>query len=251
MTQVSQVLASDILLLIAHGSARYPDAARVLRGHAAALRDAGCFSQVEIGLLNGTPSVTEALNKSRDTTICVVPFFMEEGYFTRIAIPRLLGTDQRVRLCPAVGIHPGLADIIQAQAQRACRARAIPLREAAILLVGHGSASAPGRALALHRHAASVASAAMFARCEAACLEEAPLLADALQALRAHPVIVIGFFAGEGMHVRDDVPKAIEAERSARGENGCPVYFPGSVTDDRAMTRIVLDQAGACDGRGN
>ena len=239
------MFANDNLLLIAHGSVRYPDAARVLQGHAAALRDAACFRQVRVGLLNGAPSVAEALSQPGDATIHVVPFFMEEGYFTRVAIPRLLGSDQRVRLCPAIGVHAGVAEIVQAQARRACRAHDIPPHEAAVLLVGHGSASAPGRALALYRHAAQVASAAAFARCEAACLEEAPLLADALQALRAHPVIVIGFFAGEGAHVRDDVPEAIAAERSARGGKGWPVHFHGSVTDDPAMTRIVLDQASA------
>ncbi len=243
------MFANDILLLIAHGSARYPDAARVLQNHAATLRDAACFRQVEVGLLNGAPSAAHALSRLGDAPIHVVPFFMEEGYFTHVAIPRLLDADQRTRLCPAIGLHAGIADIIQAQAHRACRAHAIPAHEAAILLVGHGSASAPGRALALHRHAAKVASAAAFARCEAACLEEAPFIADALQALRAHPVIVIGFFAGEGMHVRDDVPEAVAAERSARGGNGYPIHFPGSVTDDPAMTRIILDQAGAHRGR--
>lgn len=243
------MFANDILLLIAHGSARYPDAARVLQNHATALRDAACFRQVEVGLLNGAPSVAQSLGQLGDATIHVVPFFMEEGYFTRVAIPRLLGADRRIRLCPAIGIHPGMADIILAQANRACRVHAISPREAAILLVGHGSASAPGRALALYRHAAQVASAAAFSRCEAACLEEAPLLADALRGLRGHPVIVIGFFAGEGMHVRDDVPSAIADEQSARGVDGLQVHFHGSVTDDPAMTRIVLDQAAAYDTR--
>lgn len=241
------MLAKDILLLVAHGSARYPDAARALQAHAAALRDKACFRQVEVGLLNGAPSVAEALGRLDDATIHVVPFFMEEGYFTRVAMPRLLGADPRVRLCPAIGVHAGIAGIILAQARRACRVHAIAPHEAAILLVGHGSATAPGRALALHRHAAEVASAAAFARCEAACLEEAPLLADALRDLRAHPVIVIGFFAGEGMHVRDDVPEAIAAERSARGGHGHQVHFHGSVTDDPAMTQIILDQTSACD----
>ncbi|MDR3533829.1 MAG: CbiX/SirB N-terminal domain-containing protein, partial [Rhodopila sp.] len=103
--------------------------------------------------------------------------------------------------------------------------------------------SAPGRALALHRHASRVAATELFARVEAACLEEAPFIAPALSGLRHHPVIVIGFFAGEGGHVRDDLPALIAAEQQARGSTGLAVRFQGSVTDDPAMTQIILDQA--------
>jgi sirohydrochlorin ferrochelatase len=181
--------------------------------------------------------------------IRVVPFFMEDGYFTRVAIPRVLEADQRIRLCPPVGTHDGISRIVMAQAQLACASSGLVCGETVVLLVGHGSASAPGRALALHRHAATVAAARLFAKSEAACLEEPPLLADALRGLRAHPVIVLGFFAGAGMHVRDDVPAAIAAEQGDRGPGGHPVRFHGCVTDDPAMAQIILDQAGASDFR--
>jgi sirohydrochlorin ferrochelatase len=63
--------------------------------------------------------------------------------------------------------------------------------------------------------------------------------------LRHHPVVVIGFFAGGGGHVRDDVPALVAAEQAARGPGGAAVRFNGSVTDDPAMPRIILDQAAA------
>jgi sirohydrochlorin ferrochelatase len=68
-------------------------------------------------------------------------------------------------------------------------------------------------------------------------------VAEALRGLRAHPVVVIGFFAGDGGHVRDDVPALLAAELAMRGSGGLPVVFHGSVTDDPAMTQIILDQA--------
>jgi sirohydrochlorin ferrochelatase len=112
-----------------------------------------------------------------------------------------------------------------------------------VLVAGHGSASAPGRALALHEHAARAGWTGLFARVESACLEEAPFVAEALRGLRNHPVLVIGFFAGDGGHVRDDMPNLVAAERAARGTGGLAVRFNGCVTDDPAMTRIILDQA--------
>jgi len=235
---------NQALLLIGHGSLRYPDAGSVMLRHAETLRKDGRFTQVETGLLNGAPSVAEALNRIGAATPCVVPFFMEDGYFTQVALPRaLLG--RAVVMCPPVGVHDGMAGLIERQALSACHDEGISSRSAAVLVVGHGSSSAPGRALALHRHAARVAATEMFARVEAACLEEAPFVADALHALRAHPVIVIGFFANHGGHVTDDVPALIAAEQAARESAGAQVRFHGVVTEDPMMVQVIIDQATA------
>ena len=212
--------ANAALLLIAHGSARYPDAAGVLHRHAAALRAAGPFRQVEVGLLHGAPSVAESLGRIDTAEVRVVPFFMEAGYFTRDAIPRALGGDRRVRLCPPVGTHDAMAGLIERQALAACAAMGVPSRQAAVLVVGHGSASAPGRTLALHEHASRVGWTTLFARVKSACLEEAPFVAEALRGLRHHPVVIIGFFAGDGGHVRDDLPALVPAEQAAREHGG-------------------------------
>jgi sirohydrochlorin cobaltochelatase len=238
---VSLVSENTALLLIAHGSARYADAARVLHRHAASLRAEGIFRHVEVGLLNGSPSVAEAMAWMDGAAARVVPFFMEAGYFTREAIPRAVGPGPHI--CPPIGLHDGMAGLIERQALAACGTLGVPSRSAAVLVVGHGSASAPGGALALHRHTARVGWTTLFARVELACLEEAPFVAEALQGLRNHPVVVIGFFAGDGGHVRDDVPALVAAEQAIRGAGGLPVVSHGSVTDDPAVTRIILDQA--------
>ncbi|HEX3573157.1 MAG TPA: CbiX/SirB N-terminal domain-containing protein [Rhodopila sp.] len=258
------MLANEALLLISHGSARYADAADAIRRHAESLWSGGHFDQVEVAVLNGTPSVAEALRRIDKPLIRVVPLFMEDGYFTGIAVPRAIAacdsnaviigagrvsgthdiaSPRRIVMCPPVGVHDGMAGVIERQALAACADLGIPSRTAAVVVVGHGSASAPGRNLALHRHAARVASTTLFGRAEAACLEEAPFLPDTLAMLRAHPVIVIGFFANSGGHARDDVPGLVAAERQARGTPGPDVRFHGSVIDDPAIPAIVLDQA--------
>jgi sirohydrochlorin cobaltochelatase len=238
----SHLSANDALLLIGHGSARYPDAGSAIHRHAATLRGLGQFAQVEVGLLYGTPSVQQALARIDAAGIRVVPFFMEDGYFTGVAVPLALG-DRPALICQPVGAHDGIAGIIEHQALAACASLGVPSRTAAIVVAGHGSSSAPGRALALHRHASRAAATYLFARVEPACLEEAPFVPDTLSTLRAHPVVVVGFFANQGGHVRDDVPALIAAEQAARGATGRPVWFHGCVTDDPAMTGIILDQA--------
>lgn len=231
--------AKEVLLLIGHGSARYSDAGTAMRRHADTLRQEKAFAGVEIGLLNGAPSVADALARSGDAPLIVVPFFMEDGYFTRVAVPQALA-GRAATLCQPVGVHDAMAGIIEREALAACAALNIPSRSAAVLVVGHGSASAPGRTLALHRHASRAAATELFARVESACLEEPPFVADMLRHLRNHPVVVIGFFAGEGAHIRDDLPALVQAELA---QSGRAVRFHGSVADDPAMRDIILDQA--------
>jgi sirohydrochlorin cobaltochelatase len=248
---VSDLSVNEGLLLIGHGSVRYPDAGDAMRRHADTLRGSGRFAQVAVAVLNGAPSVDDALGRMGEGTIRVVPFFMEDGYFSRVAVPRAVAVAARsvavaarsVVMCPPVGVHDGMAGLIERQAQAGCGVLGIASHAVAVLVVGHGSSRSPGRALALHRHAARVAATGLFARVEAACLEESPLVASALAGLRAHPVVVIGFFANQGGHVRDDVPGAVAAEQAVRGLGGAAVRFQGCVADDPMMTGIILDQA--------
>ncbi|HEY4042527.1 MAG TPA: CbiX/SirB N-terminal domain-containing protein [Rhodopila sp.] len=244
----------DGLLLVGHGSARYPDASSAMLRHAEALRIGGRFSRIEVAVLNGTPSVGSALARldapAIRPDIRVVPFFMEDGWFVRVAVPEALRAatggrrlSRQIMLCPPIGVHDGMAGIIERQALAYCATHFIASHTAAIVIIGHGSATAPGQTLALHRHAARVAATTLFARVEPACLEEAPFVADALRGLRTHPVIAIGFFANQGAHVRDDLPALIAAEQNARGAAGRPVHTLGPITEDPAVADIILDQA--------
>ncbi|MEA2791113.1 MAG: sirohydrochlorin cobaltochelatase [Acetobacteraceae bacterium] len=244
--------ANDALLLIGHGSARYPDAGRALHRHAETLRLRGQFGQVEAALLNGAPTVADALARIGAAMIRVVPFFMEDGYFSGVAVPRAIAEVERkassrgdtgIIMCPPVGVHDGMAGLIERQALTLCAESGVASREAAVLVVGHGSSKSPSRALALHRHSARVAATELFARVEAAYLEEEPFVANALHGLRAHPVVVIGFFANHGGHTVDDLPALIAAEQAARSDAGRGVRFHGCIADDPAMAEIILDQA--------
>jgi sirohydrochlorin cobaltochelatase len=231
------------ILLIAHGSARYAEAARPALAQLPRLRAAAPGRCVTLGLLAGRPGVSDTLARIDAPAIRAVPFFMEDGYFVRVAVPRAIGGDRRVTRCRPVGVHPGMADVVAGHARDGCAARDLVPAEVALLLVGHGSASAPGRAMALRRHAAALAASSLFQTVHIAHLEEPPLLADALAALRPWPVAVVGFFAGEGKHVRDDVPAALAAETATRAGSAGVVHNFGSVADNPALARIILDQA--------
>jgi sirohydrochlorin cobaltochelatase len=216
-----------------------------VQAHAEALRAQQCFAEVTTGLLNGTPSVTDALVSLTSHVVHVVPFFMEEGWFVREVIPRALGdgSGHELRYHSPVGVHPAVAKLVAERVRQTCGAAAAQF---SVLLVGHGSARAPGRQMALHRHAEVLRARERFGGVRAAFLEEQPLVAEALLEWRAVPVALVGCFAGEGGHVRNDLPALIAAERMARGDSGAPLLDLGVVGDDVAMPGIILDQvAGA------
>jgi sirohydrochlorin cobaltochelatase len=250
--------SEDALLLVAHGSARYSGAGRIAQAHLDRIRRSDPARQMALGLLNGAPSVAEALAGLTAPIVRVVPFFMEDGYFTKVAVPRALEATGRIttgqittgqttmgqiRLCPPVGVHDGMADLIIGCALDGCAAQGLAPARTAVLVVGHGSARAPGRPLALHRHTARARAAGSFLRVDSACLEEAPFVADTLRGLRDHIVAVVGFFAGEGGHVRDDLPGLVAAEQAARACLDPRVHIFAAAAENPSMSSIILAQA--------
>jgi sirohydrochlorin cobaltochelatase len=235
---------NEALLLIGHGSVRYPDAAAPVHRHAQALRNEGRV--VAVAMLNGAPSIEMACGRLGSSAACVVPFFMEDGYFSKTAVPRALQAAAPAivaRFTPAIGTNSGMAAIIERQALAASTALGVPPARSAVVVIGHGSAITPGRALALHRHCASVAEAGLFATVQPACLEESPFVADVLAKLRDRPTVVIGYFANQASHVLVDVPALLRAEAAARGTAGAPVRFHACVADDPAIADIIAEQA--------
>lgn len=212
-----------------------------MRAHADALRAQRRFAAVAVGLLNGTPSAADALADLAPRVVHVVPFFMELGWFVREAIPHALGDGRghALRYHAPVGVHRDMAALAAKRVLRVCGSAAPRF---AVLLVGHGSARAPGRPMALHRHVEALSATGQVGQVRAAFLEEPPLLADALREWRGSPVAVVGFFAGEGGHVRDDLPALLAAEHAARGIAGAPLLDLGVIADDPAMPQIILDQ---------
>ena len=217
--------AEHALLIVAHGSARYPEAAGTVLMHADAIRMSGRFAAVAVGLLNGAPSVADALASLGPRPIDVVPFFMEDGYFTRVAVPKALGSAE-MRLYPAVGTHPGMAKLILGRTVRA----GLAPDTLSLVLVGHGSARSPGRRMALHDHAARLR--ARFAAVHVAFLEEQPSVKEVLSTIDG-PAAVLGVFAGEGMHVRVDLPALLAAAPGA--------IDLGSLGDEVGLAALIAD----------
>jgi len=236
----------DALLLIGHGSTVFRDAARPILAHAKVIRESRRFAEVKVGMLLGQPDVVSMFNEISSPVVHVVPFFLEDGYFTRIAIPDLLlpiaPSPRVIRFCQPIGSHDGIASVLEARLRRHCDMYGIDQKSLSVLLVGHGSARDSGRARCVRRHASALESGGRFGWVRIAYLEESPLVAEALASARGHVVAVIGYLANEGAHATNDVPALIAAERAMRGTHWPPVHDLGTIAADEAMPGMIVDQ---------
>jgi sirohydrochlorin cobaltochelatase len=243
------VFTRDALLLIGHGSERLPGAARPLLSHAEVIRETGRFAEVQVGMLFGDPKLAASVATLSAPVVHVVPFFLDDGYFTRIVIPGLLlplaSASRVIRFCPPVGSHDGIARLIDARLLRHCEMYGIDPKSLAVLLVGHGSAQNPGRARTLLRHAATLEAGDRYGRVRVGWLEEPPFVTDALATTRGHVVAIIACLTNEGKHAVNDLPVMIAAERDERGTHWPPVHDLGSIGADEAMPQLIMDQVTA------
>jgi sirohydrochlorin cobaltochelatase len=243
------VFERDALLLVGHGSTTVSGAARPLLAHAEIIRRTGLFAEVGVGMLLGEPGAASAFAALASPLIHVVPFFLDDGYFTRIAIPDLLlplaSGSRVIRFRPPIGTNDGIAALLDSRLTRHCEMFGIDPKTVSVLLVGHGSARNPGRARTLARHAAVLEGTDRYGWVRMAYLEEPPFVADALAAARGHVVAVVGYFVNEGAHATADLPGLIGAERAERGSLWPAVHDLGSIGADPEMPRMIMDQVTA------
>jgi sirohydrochlorin cobaltochelatase len=240
-----RVFSRDAILLIGHGSTRQPGAARPLLAHVDSIRATGLFGEVAAGVLLGEPSAADAFRSLTSQVIHIVPFFLEDGYFTRIAIPNLLmpltTENHVVRFCPPIGSHHGIAGLLESRVLRHSEMYGINPKFLTVVLTGHGSGRDPGHARALRGHAAALETSGRFGWIRVAYLEEPPLVADTMANGRGHVMAVIGYLANEGGHAMNDLPELIAAEQSARGTSWPPVHDLGTIGGDEGMPGLIID----------
>ncbi len=113
------------------------------------------------------------------------------------------------------GLNPRLAEIVAGIAAETATAAGLAAAAARLLIVAHGSSKDPASRLAAEAAAKAIAGLRRFAGVDTAFLEEPPFLDERLRALPG-PLIVSGFFIGEGMHGAEDMAAAVAA--TGRGD---------------------------------
>lgn len=225
------------LVLVGHGSVSFPEASRPLLQHAERIRDRGLFASVDYGALFGEPSIEKVAQKRRERTTYVVPLLMSEGHYARSVIHRHFAgmRDTPAVVCPPVGVHPRLAEIIAIRALAQLSEQGLAPGTATLLLIAHGSQKNAASFEAAQHQADRLRRMERFGAVRCAFLDQAPDVHVGIARLEG-PLVAVGLFAGEGLHATQDLPFALAAYR------GGPSIYLGPVGADAAIVEVVLDE---------
>ena len=206
-----QPLRDFALLLAAHGERRDGAGNDGVAQLAADLARRNVAGEVAVGFIKGIPAIDEAVRALASATVLVYPLFLSDGYFNRVRLPQLLakaGGSRRVRVLDPLGLDPSLVAIVADQARAAARDAGFEETQTMVALLAHGSSSDPASHQATEQMALRLGRQARFLAVRSAFLEEPPSLAEAVGSF-AGPVVVVGLFAGEGLHGAADLPQLV------------------------------------------
>jgi sirohydrochlorin cobaltochelatase len=227
-----------VLVLLAHGDRGGERRNGTLTALSRRLRALLPDLEVRAGAFNGEPGIDEAMRRLPPRgAVHVYPLFMSEGYFTRSAIPDALEGhvdpgEGRVIVHPPLGVASGLTDIVSSRARQGARRLGVADGAATILLAGHGSVKGDAARLAIEEQRRRLEAKGAFAAVRAAYLEEAPYIDPTLETLR-DPLVVVGMFAGDGLHAAEDVPESIARLAPRR------IVYTGAIANDPAIADLI------------
>jgi len=203
------------LLIVAHGERGGLRQDRLSHCLVGCLRSTGRYRDVQACFISKEPTLKSVVTDLSPGPAMIYPLFMSDGYFVMQAIPKMLEEDdgRHVEVAAPVGLSPGLPPLVADHADAAVQAAGRRVEDHRLLLVAHGSKSDPASRNAAQCVAAELAMANRFAGIELAFLEESPLLDDRIGQVEG-PAVLVGLFAGEGLHGGVDLPDAVQ--RSGR-----------------------------------
>ncbi|MCV2869664.1 cobalamin biosynthesis protein CbiX [Defluviimonas sp. WL0002] len=142
----------------------------------------------------------------------VMPFFMSDGWFTKIELPRRLAAAgaQGFMTLPAFGLMPEAAALAVQIVRDALSQRGWNAEDSTVVLAAHGSGRSRAPAEAAARIRDAIAHALPIGDLRLGFIEEAPLLEDAAKDANRRALCLPLFVARWG-HVVSDVPAALDA----------------------------------------
>jgi sirohydrochlorin cobaltochelatase len=128
----------------------------------------------------------------------------------------------------------------------------MPLRDATLVLIGHGSTVNQESSATVHQHAAELRRRGLFADVRAAFIKEPPGIRELLAEVRTPQVFGVPLFVSEGYFTRHVIPSELGLPDVSQTTLPCRLRLPGRVLTycapvgtHAAMTGIILARARA------
>ena len=210
------------IVLAAHGSTEHDGSAAMVRACADAITRSGIASGVvlEAFLRGGPLALRDALDVCPAGDVLILPLLMNDGWFAEVAFPRELDAERprphlrRVTLHPPLGLDPRFPRWVLASATQA----AVDVQARRVLIVGHGTERDTRSARRTYEIASElrelITAQNIIRTIDVAFLDQEPRLGDVLQTYDDdEPLLVLPWFAADGMHASIDIPALIAQHR--------------------------------------
>lgn len=270
------------LILLGHGASEGTGAAECVIRHSERLRSSGVFAEVLPAFVRQEPFVEEVIKESRNIPV-VVPFFMSDGYILKTVCSRLeklfkqdsktrpkkpLASNDRQKLnvpfyfAKPVGTHWMMSQVIKAQAQELLHKfsaeQTLKFSEISLFIAAHGCCKDPSSKAVVEAHIKNLRAERIFSDIHPIFIEERPYIKECYKLAKKENIVIVPFFAGAGIHVIEDIPVLLGADRREvikRIESGLPpwenptkyngkiVWYTNSVGCSNMMGAIVLRRA--------
>lgn len=165
---------------------------------------------------SATLAAPEALERALDGfgVPLIFPFFMADGWFTQVALPRRLQAAGQagLRILPAFGLMQTVWDLAAQAARIATLGRGWQVEDVRLVLAAHGSGRSSAPAAAAGKIADHIRAQMPFAEVRLGFIEEEPGL-EQVAAEAGEKALCLPLFVARWGHVAGDIPAALAAAK--------------------------------------
>jgi sirohydrochlorin cobaltochelatase len=245
-------LSQSALVLVGHGSGRYPDAAKPILALAESIRGRGLFAEVASVFMKQDPPLSAALSLVKASTVYVVPVFAGRGFYTGTLIPREIGLTgqvtekdgRRVLYTEPAGTHPRLPGLLACRADGMARTCGWQPEATSLLLIAHGSSRPGGAGETPKAIAAALAGMNHFAEVDLVFLEQEPFAGSWPDRIKGDKVVALPLLVAQGMHAGQDIPPLFglsQGETGPMDSHGRRVALATGLGAEPELEEIILD----------
>ena len=118
-----------------------------------------------------------------------------------------------------------------------------PAKNAALVIVGHGSTLNPDSSAPTHAHADAIRKLGLFDEVHCAFWKEEPSMREVFYSVRSEVVYIVPNFISEGYFTRQVLPREMNLEGPITKRNGKTYLYCDPVGIHPSMTKLLLHRA--------
>ncbi|MGB9603341.1 MAG: CbiX/SirB N-terminal domain-containing protein [Limisphaerales bacterium] len=264
------------VVLLGHGVGEGTGSDEFIIKYAQLLRSQPLFANVYEAFVRQEPNIFDILKNINEGATYIMPMFMSAGFILQKTFNELIKQfpiysnyyksensiqkeNTRFYFCEPIGTHNLMADIILSKAINVLKRYPYPRHcapdEVSLFIAAHGCSKDTKSRETVQIHIDTLLRQRLFSDIHSVFLEEEPMVSACFQIAKRERIVIVPFFAGNGPHVREDIPillgesrkdviKRIELGinpfRNPTQRNGKLVWYTEPAGDDPRIIDIII-----------